>query len=58
MTERVIGLHDGCGGDVLYVSTPREGWRLCLKCGANSRKRDTVLLKSEAIRLGLTTSPR
>lgn len=32
---RVIGIHAGCGGPVLYQVTPSMGWTVCT-CGASS----------------------
>lgn len=30
---RVVGVHKGCGGTVLYTSTATRGWRHCQTCG-------------------------
>lgn len=30
----VIGKHDGCGGDVLFLSNDVQGTRKCLRCTA------------------------
>lgn len=33
---RVIGTHAGCGGEVLYQTSPSMGWTACKCCGATS----------------------
>lgn len=33
---RIIGTHEGCGGEVIYIATPTMGIRKCLKCKKDS----------------------
>lgn len=50
---QAIGLHDGCGGTVLYSRTRRIGDRYCNRCRADGRYgRPRPILDSEANPIG------
>lgn len=45
---KLAGYHHNCGGEVVYNSTPRMGYRVCEKCKASSLRGNPVILESEA----------
>ena len=50
-----IGIHDGCGGIVMYSATRRIGDRYCKKCRADGRfGRPRPILDSEVNPIGRT----
>lgn len=45
--DRALGRHAACGGEIVYRSTPSQGWRVCLECGQDSRARFSLMTESE-----------
>lgn len=44
---RIVGTHDVCGGDILYQTTPGQGWRFCNRCPASSMRGDAITLTTD-----------
>lgn len=45
--DRTIGIHQSCGGTVVYWSGPTCGHRTCQKCGQSSSRGASPTLESE-----------